>query len=447
MTYEYDFFVIGAGSGGVRASRIASGLGAKVAVAEDMYLGGTCVNAGCVPKKLMVYASQFSEEFHTAKKFGWSSSDVGFNWETFLNNKDNEIKRLNTVYKDILDNAGVEIFYGRATIKGPHTVSINGKNISAKYILIAVGGWPTIPDFPGSELVITSNEAFHLKEFPKRVLIVGGGYIAVEFAGIFNGLGANVIQLYRGDHFLRGFDLECRKILAVEMIKKGVDLRFNLNVTKVEKKGPELDASLTNGETIKTDCVMVATGRKAKTTGLGLEEAKVQLSKNASIIVDNNFRTSVESIYAIGDVIDRFRLTPVALAEGARLAHHLFNGKEINMSYDNIPTTIFSQPNLGTVGLTEERAKEKHSLTVFTSSFRAMKHSFSGVDEKTFMKLIVNKKTDKVLGAHMVGSDAGELMQGIGIAINMGATKAQFDQTIGIHPTTAEEFVTMRESR
>jgi glutathione reductase (NADPH) len=448
MSYDYDLFVIGAGSGGVRASRMAAGHGARVAVAEDLYLGGTCVNVGCVPKKLFVYASHFAHEFQDAAGFGWQVDPPSFDWATLLANKNREIERLNGIYKRIMDNAGVEIINGRATIVDPHTVDVAGAQYTAERILVATGGWPTVPEFPGSEHVITSNEAFYLDELPDRIIIVGGGYIAVEFAGIFNGLGVDVHQLYRGDLFLRGFDEDIRRVLAEEMQKAGVNLHFNTNITAIDKDDDGLVATLTTGETMAADCIMYATGRTPKTAGLGLENTAVQVSPKGAVIVNDDFQTAEPSIYAIGDVIDRVHLTPVALAEGMILAADLYGPGGREMSYDNIPTAVFSQPNIGTVGPTEAQAlAENRTLRVYTSHFRAMKHTLSGRDEKTFMKLIVDAESDRVIGVHMVGPDAGEILRGIGIAVNCGATKADFDRTIGIHPTAAEEFVTMRTPR
>lgn len=447
MSYDYDLFVIGAGSGGVRASRIAAGLGAKVAVAEDLFMGGTCVNVGCVPKKLFVYGSHFSEEFEAAKGFGWTVSPPEFDWPTLRDNKTKEIERLNGIYDTMLGNAGVEVIRGRATVVDPHSVKVGDKVYTAERILIAVGGWPQIPDIPGKEHVISSNEAFYLETFPKRVIVVGGGYIAVEFAGIFNGLGSDTSLLYRGELFLRGFDKDIREFTAEEMRKKGINLQFNTNITAVEKQADgTLLATLTDGSTLTADAIMYATGRKPKTANLGLENTQVELAANGSIIVNDDYQTHEPSIYAVGDVIDRMQLTPVALAEGMALARNLYGGQNSKVDYDFIATAVFSQPNIGTVGYSEEVAKEKfESVAVYKSEFRHMKHTISGLNERTFMKLLVDQKTDKVIGCHMVGADAGEIIQGLAVAIKAGATKKDFDTTIGIHPTAAEEFVTMRE--
>jgi len=444
--YDYDLFVIGAGSGGVRAARISANYGAKVGIAEDRYLGGTCVNVGCVPKKLLVYASQFSGEFEDAAGFGWTVGERKFHWPTLIANKNKEIERLNGIYERLLSNAGVELHEGRATMIDPHTVSVNGKTLTAKYILVATGGWPVVPDIPGKEHAITSNEAFFLDDLPERAIVVGGGYIAVEFAGIFHGLGSKVTQLYRGPHFLRGFDDDVRTFLADEMRKKGVDLRFNANIARIEKKGDVYLAEMEDGTEIETDLIMYATGRAPNAQGIGLEEAGVALNSKGAVVVDDHFKTSVDSIYAIGDVIDRIALTPVAIAEGMVLAANLFRGENGSMDYADVPTAVFSQPNIGTVGLTEAQARETYgAVDIYASSFTPMKYSFSGNDEKTFMKLIVDRASDRVVGFHMVGPDAGETTQGVGIAFKCGATKAQFDATVGIHPTAAEEFVTMRE--
>lgn len=448
MAFDYDLFVIGAGSGGVRSSRIAASLGAKVAVAEDMFMGGTCVNVGCVPKKLFVYGSHFSEEFEAAAGFGWRVESTEFDWPTLRDNKTKEIERLNGIYDRMLANAGVTVIKGRATIVDAHTVEVNGKHYSAERIIVAVGGWPSIPDIPGKEHIISSNEAFYLETFPKRAIVVGGGYIAVEFAGIFNGLGAETHLLYRGDMFLRGFDQDIREFTASEMTKKGVNLSFETNIVSIAQQddGAYL-ATLTNGEVLEADVIMYATGRKPKTENLGLENTAVVLTEDGSIEVNDDFQTAEPSIYAVGDVINRMQLTPVALAEGMALARNLYSGKsDHQVDYDFIPTAVFSQPNIGTVGYSEEQAKEKYAkLAVYKSEFKHMKHTLSGLEERTFMKLIVDANTDRVVGCHMVGSEAGEIIQGLAVAIKAGATKSDFDTTIGIHPTAAEEFVTMRE--
>jgi glutathione reductase (NADPH) len=451
--YDYDLFVIGAGSAGVRAARMSAGYGTRVAIAEDRYLGGTCVNVGCVPKKLFVYASHYSEDFENAVGYGWTVDSARFDWRRLVENKNAEIRRLNGIYERLLTNAGVNLINDRASIVDPHTVSANGRSYTAERILVATGGWPVVPDIPGKEYVITSNEAFYLDNLPKRVIIVGGGYIAVEFAGIFNGLGVDTTLVYRGPLFMRGFDDELREVLADEIRKKGINLEFNTNVDGIEKNNDEYILQLSSNEEHPqqleprvTDLVMYATGRQPLTTGLGLEEIGVELNWNGAIIVDDDYQTSVPSIYAIGDVTHRFNLTPVATAEGTIFARNLYDNRSEKVSYDDIPTCVFSQPNLGTVGLTEAEARERHgAIDVYKTSFKPMKHTMTGSEEKTFMKLLVDKATDKVIGVHMIGPDAGEIIQGMAIAIKAGVTKAQFDATIGIHPTSAEEFVTMRE--
>ncbi|MDI3325382.1 glutathione-disulfide reductase [Pontibacterium granulatum] len=445
--FDFDLFVIGAGSGGVRAGRMAAAMGVKVAVAEDRHLGGTCVNVGCVPKKLFVYASHYAEDFENSRGFGWTPGEAEFDWPTLRDNKTKEIERLNGIYNNLLVNSGCELIHGRATLVDPHTVAVGDKTYTAERILVAVGGWPNVPEFPGSEHVISSNEVFYLDEFPKRAIVVGGGYIAVEFAGIFAGLGAKTDLIYRGDMFLRGFDNEVREFTAEEVAKKGINLRFNTNVTEIKKQDDgTLIATLTDGSAIEADAIMYATGRNPKVTGLGLEELGIEVGKNGAIIVNDDYQTNVPSVYAIGDVIDRVQLTPVALAEGMALVRNLYGGQNQKVDYDLIATAVFCQPNIGTVGLTEEQARERYeNVDVYKSSFRAMKHTLSGSDEKTFMKMLVDRDSDKVLGVHMVGPDAGEIIQGIAVALKAGATKAVFDSTIGIHPTAAEEFVTMRE--
>ena len=445
MTYQYDLFVIGAGSGGVRAARMSAGFGAKVAIAEDRFMGGTCVNVGCIPKKLFVYASHYSEDFIDAGSYGWEIEAPNFNWQTLLKNKDKEIKRLNGVYRNLLTNAGVTLIEGRAYLQDPHTVTIGETSYTAERILIATGGWPTVPDIPGREHIITSNEAFYLDQLPDRIIIVGGGYIAVEFAGIFHGLGVDTTLVYRGELFLRGFDAETRKILAEEMRNKGVKLLFNTDINSITEQGSEYIAKTSDGTDLTAERIMYATGRHPNVTGFGLEQLDVKLNDYGGIVVNEDYQTSIPSLYAIGDVTHRYNLTPVATAEGTALARNLYGKQPMQVDYDNIPTCIFSQPNLGTVGLTEERAREKYQEPViYTSRFSPLKYTLTENTEKTFLKLIVDRETDRVLGAHMLGPEAGEIIQGIAIAMKAGATKAQFDATIGIHPTLAEEFVTMR---
>ncbi|MEE5039820.1 glutathione-disulfide reductase [Pseudomonas alliivorans] len=447
MAYDFDLFVIGAGSGGVRAARFAAGFGAKVAVAESRYLGGTCVNVGCVPKKLMVYSSHFSEDFEHAKGFGWSLGKASFDWPTFIANKDREINRLNGIYRKLLVDSGVTLHEGHAKVVGAQKVEINGKTYSAERILIATGGWPQIPDVPGREHAISSNEAFFLKELPKRVVVVGGGYIAVEFASIFNGLGAETTLVYRGELFLRGFDGSVRTHLHEELLKRHMDIRFNSDIERIDKQADgSLKLSMKGGGTLETDCVFYATGRRPMLDNLGLESVDVKLDKHGYIEVDENYQSSEPSILAIGDVIGGVQLTPVALAEGMALARRLFKPEQYRpVDYNHIPTAVFSLPNIGTVGLTEEAAIEAgHEVQIFESRFRPMKLTLTDDQERTLMKLVVDAKTDRVLGCHMVGPDAGEIVQSLAIAIKAGATKQVFDDTIGVHPTAAEEFVTMR---
>ncbi|UVL32360.1 glutathione-disulfide reductase [Pseudomonas sp. B21-041] len=447
MAYDFDLYVIGAGSGGVRAARFAAGFGAKVAVAESRYLGGTCVNVGCVPKKLLVYGAHFAEDFEQASGFGWSLGEANFDWATLIANKDREINRLNGIYRNLLVNSGVTLHEAHAKIVGPHEVEVNGERFTAKNILIATGGWPQIPEIPGREHAIGSNEAFFLKELPKRVLVVGGGYIAVEFAGIFHGLGANTTLLYRGDLFLRGFDGSVRKHLQEELTKRGLDLQFNADIARIDKQvDGSLKATLKDGRVLEADCVFYATGRRPMLDNLGLENTDVQLNDKGFIKVDEQYQTSEPSILALGDVIGRVQLTPVALAEGMAVARRLFKPEQYRpVDYKMIPTAVFSLPNIGTVGLTEEEAREAgHDVVIFESRFRPMKLTLTECQEKTLMKLVVDGKTDKVLGCHMVGPDAGEIVQGLAIALKAGATKRDFDDTIGVHPTAAEEFVTMR---
>lgn len=445
--FDYDLFVIGAGSGGVRAARMAAGMGVRVAVAEERYLGGTCVNVGCVPKKLYVYAADYAESFQQAAGFGLEATEVRFDWQRLRDNKTQEISRLNGIYRHLLINSGCTLIEGRAELTGPHAVKVADKEYTAERILIAVGGWPFVPDIPGAEHIITSNEVFDLPSFPKRVIVVGGGYIAIEFAGIFAGLGADTQLVHRGDLFLKGFDQEIREYTAQEVAKKGIKLRFNTELASVEKQADQqLKVVFKDGQTEIVDQVMVATGRVPKTDQLGLSAVGVALSEKGAIQVNDQYQTSIPSIYAVGDVIDRVQLTPVALAEGMTLVRRLYGQGSPDVDYALIPTAVFCQPNIGTVGLTEEQALARYpQLDVYRAEFRAMKHTLSGSEERTLMKLLVDRPTDKVVGVHMVGAEAGEIIQGIAVALKAGATKATFDATIGIHPTAAEEFVTMRE--
>ncbi|MEK9967530.1 MAG: glutathione-disulfide reductase [Ferrovibrio sp.] len=444
--YDFDLFVIGGGSGGVRAGRISGSYGAKVAVAEEYRYGGTCVIRGCVPKKLLVYGSHFSHQFEDAAGFGWTVGKTSFDWATMIANKDKEIARLEKIYRGLFENAGAKTFDGRATLKDAHTVLIGDKAVTADKILIASGGHPVKPAIPGAELMITSNEAFHLKEQPKRIVIVGGGYIALEFAGIFNGFGSKVTVLYRGEQILRGFDNDIRSHLAGELVKSGIDLRLKTDLTRIEKKGGALVVHLTDGSTMDVDAVMAATGRKPNTDGLGLETVGVRTDADGAVVVNEYSRSSVENIYAVGDVTNRINLTPVAIREGHCFADTVFGNRPRSPDHADVPAAVFSQPPVGTVGLSEADAREKYGeVDVYRTSFRPLKATVSGRDERAMMKLVVDAKTDRVVGAHMVGEDAGEIMQGIAIAIKAGAKKADFDATVGIHPTAAEEFVTMRE--
>lgn len=444
-SYDYDLFVVGAGSGGVRASRMSASYGAKVAVAEEKYLGGTCVNVGCIPKKLFAYGAHYSEDFEDAAAYGWTVGERKVHWPTLIENKNMEIARLNGVYRNILDNNEVRIYEARATLLDPHTVRVGGETVTADRILIATGGRPQLWDTSGIEHAITSDDAFYLPSLPERVVIAGGGYISVEFAGIFHGYGSKVTQLYRRELFLRGFDIDVRRTLAEEMRKKGIDLRWNTIIDRIEKTGTGLKVTTSAGDILEADAVMYAIGRIPNSRGMGLEDIGVEMRENGAIVVDDRFRTSVDNIYAIGDVTDRLQLTPVAIAEAMVLSANLFDGQDRRMDYADVPSAVFSQPSIGAVGLTEEEARARYGdIVVYRERFRPLKHTLTGREERTMMKLIVDRASDRVVGCHMVGPDAGEITQGLGIALKCGATKAQFDATVGIHPTAAEEFVTMR---
>jgi glutathione reductase (NADPH) len=445
--YDYDLFVIGAGSGGVRAARMAAAKGKKVALAEERYLGGTCVNVGCVPKKLFVYASQFPEHFQASKGYGWNSnSKPQLSWKTLRDNKTKEILRLNGIYQSLINNSGADLFDGRAIVVGPQKVSINNQVYSVKTILIATGGWPFIPKFPGSEHAVSSNEMFYLDELPKTALVVGGGYIAVEFAGILNGLGVDTHLIYRGETLLKAFDREMSNKITAGMITKGVKVHLNTQITQIEKNQNNLTINFDPYGTMQADLVLYATGRIANTAELGLDKTNISLRNDGSIPVDDNYRSAEPSIYALGDVIDRVQLTPVAIQEAMVLVDHLYGDNKAYIEYDNIPTAVFCQPEFGTVGLSEAAALESHGdITVYVSDFKPMFQTLGGGDDRITMKLIVDNLTDKVIGCHMVGEHAAEIIQGIGIAMKAGATKADFDATIGIHPSAAEELVTMRE--
>ncbi len=444
--YDYDLFTIGAGSGGVRASRVAASYGAKVAIAEERKLGGTCVNVGCIPKKLLVYASHFREDFEDAVGFGWAVGERSIDWGKLIANKDAEIERLNRVYRSLLEKAGAEIIHGHACVLDPHTIEINQKRNRAKYILVATGSWPTLPPIPGYEHAITSNEAFYLPNLPKSIVIVGGGYIGVEFAGIFHGMGTQVTLVHRGSLFLTGFDQDVRETLANEMQKKGIDLRFDSQVEKIEKTKSGVRATLTGGISLEAEEIMFATGRQPNTRGLGLEEAEVKLNEKGAVVVDEYSCTTAPNIYAVGDCTNRRNLTPVAIAEGRAVAETLFNNNPMKLDYTNVPSAVFSQPSIGTVGLSETQARERYAaIEVYRTVFRPLKHTLTERDEMIMMKLVVDRATGRVVGCHMVGPEAGEVIQGLAVALTCGATKAQFDATIGIHPTAAEEFVMMHE--
>ena len=445
--YDFDFLVIGAGSGGVRASRIAASLGARVAVVEVAALGGTCVNVGCIPKKLLSHAAHFQQAFHEAQGFGWQMPQPQFDWAQLIANKDQEIHRLNGVYEKLLENAGVTLVRGRAKLVDAHTVSVDGKKtLSAAHILIATGGKPSLPNIPGIEHAITSDEAFYLPQLPKRAVVVGGGYIAVEFASIFNGLGAQTHLVHRGPLLLRHFDGDLSTALADQMAQRGVKLQLETEIEAVEKHADGLHLKLNNGQTLITDCLLYATGRAPNTQDLGLDLVNVKQAKNGAIEVNEVCTTNVPSIHAVGDVIDRVALTPVAIAEGMALAQHLFGsgGKPVN--YELVPTAVFSHPNVGTVGLSEAAARKRHQdVEIYKTAFRPLTNRLSDSAESVFLKLVVAGSDRRVVGVHMVGPEAGEMIQGFAVAVQCGATKDQFDATVGIHPTLAEEFVTMRQ--
>ena len=451
QTFDFDLFVIGGGSGGVRAARMAGQRGARVGLAEASVMGGTCVNVGCIPKKLYSYAAHFAESFEESHGFGWEGAAPTFNWETLKTNRAKEISRLNGIYNNLLSGAGVKVVKGWAKLVDAHTVDVDGQSFTAKSILIATGGKASVPDIEGKEHVVTSDDMFDLNPFPKRLLVVGAGYIACEFASIFNGLGAQVTQVHRGDKVLTGFDDEVRSFIATEMAKAGVSFKFKTEVACITKSNDGLQIQFKSGsESITVDTVLYATGRAANTGGLNLSAAGVDMNAAGAIKVDAQYQTSVPTIYALGDVTARVQLTPVALGEAMVVVDQLFGpaaGKAARtMSYDFIPTAVFTHPNIGTVGFSEEAArKEFGNVTIYRSDFKALKHTLSGSTERTLMKLIVDDATDRVVGLHMVGADAGEVVQGFAVAMKAGATKAIFDRTIGIHPTAAEEFVTMRE--
>lgn len=445
MDFDYDLFVIGGGSGGVRAARVAAAEGAKVGLAEESRMGGTCVIRGCVPKKLMVFASSYPGTMADAASYGWDVTAGDFDWMHFRTKLETELDRLENVYQKLLNNSGVTWFKHRAVICEPHRVELaDGTSITAKHILVATGGWPFIPHFPGSDLAITSNEMFHLDELPKSILIVGGGFIACEFAGIMAGLGVAVTQYYRGDQVLRGFDREATDVIADSMIKSGIDLKVGTNVVSMEKTDDGILVHGTDGSQKVFDRVMFATGRKPNTDNLGLEEVGVERGRAGEIIVDEYSQTAIPSIYAIGDATNRVNLTPVAIREGMAFVETVFKGSPTPVDHDLIPSAVFTQPELGTVGMSEEEAVAEGPIDIFTTSFKAMQSGFAGREERVFMKLIVRKSDDVVLGCHIVAPQAGEMIQLAGIAVKMGATKADFDRVCAVHPTMSEELVTMR---
>ncbi len=446
--YDYDLITIGAGSGGVRGTRLAGGYGARTAIIEEERVGGTCVLRGCVPKKLLVYGAHYAEHLEDAVNYGWSVDGASHDWARMIDTKNAELDRLNGIYLRILRENNVEVVDGRGVVTDPHTVEVNGKSMTAGKILVAVGGWPSTPDIPGIEHVISSNEALELRELPKRMVIVGGGYIAVEFAGIFAALGVEVTEVIRAEAILRGFDHDIRVNLTDEMQKRGVKVLSETVIRSIEKDGDVYTLRCAGNEIIETDLVMYATGRTPNTAGLGLAEAGVELAGNGAVMVDEWNQSSVESIYAVGDVTDRIALTPVAIQEGRAFAETHFNGNPLTVDYDDVPSAVFSTPPVGSVGLPEEDARARYGdIDVYVSRFKPLVHTLSGRDERSFMKLVVDAHTDRVLGAHMMGMDAPEIIQGVAVAIKCDATKAQFDATTGIHPSAAEEFVTMRERR
>lgn len=446
MKFDFDVFVIGAGSGGVRAARMAAGEGARVAIADDRALGGTCVNVGCVPKKLYTYASHFSHDFENAKGFGWNLAAAKFHWPTLVANKKTEISRLNEIYANLLNNSGAQIIRGYARLKDHNTVTVNAVDYTAERIVIATGGAPNIPPVDYADLLISSDEIFDLPEFPKRLLVVGAGYIALEFACIFQGLGSQVQVSYRGDLIMRSFDLDVRRFVDQEMRKQGIEINYQSQVSHVARQADQsLLVSFADGSSMEVDQVLMAIGRTPRISGIGLEDLGIEINAKGTIAVNHKFQTNIANIYALGDVTGGIELTPVALAEAMTLVNHWYGDGSKEMDYELIPTAVFTQPNVGTIGLTEEQARHEYEeITVYRSDFKPMKHTLSGSNERSFMKLIVDTRSDKVIGLHIVGEGAGEMLQGFAVAIRAGATKADFDATIGIHPTSAEELVTMR---
>ena len=445
--YDYDLFVIGAGSGGVRAARLAAELGKRVGIAEEYRIGGTCVIRGCVPKKLLVYGSRYGGEIEDARSFGWAYEDLRFDWPTLIHNVRREVDRLNALYTRTLEKAGVDRFLTRATVEGLHTVHLPDRDgpISAEYILIATGSHPAMPDVPGKEHLISSNECFQLEALPDSIVIIGAGYICMEFASIFAGLGVAVTVLHRGEQILRDFDNDLRDGLAEAMRDRGVDLHMNANVSSVERAGDGYRVVLKEGGSVSASLVMAATGRSPNTRDLGLQQAGVELGWNGHVVVDDYSKSSVDSIYAVGDVTDRMQLTPVAIREGTAFVETIFEDSPKVMDYAFIPTAVFTEPEIGTVGLTEEQARDRcRVIDIYKASFRPMRATISGRDEKVMMKLVIDAETDKVLGVHMLGPDAAEIVQMAAIALRLGVTKAQLDATMALHPSIAEELVTMR---
>ncbi|MFT6153384.1 MAG: glutathione reductase (NADPH) [Bermanella sp.] len=445
--FDFDLIVIGAGSAGVRASRMAANMGKKVAVVESRYLGGTCVNVGCVPKKMFVYASEFTQYAHEAASYGLNYELKEFNWATLRDNKTKEIERLNGIYKGLLDNSGVTTLWGHGKLNGLNTVTVEGKNYTADKILLATGGWPASLGINGEELAINSNDFFYMETFPKTAVVVGSGYIAVEFSGILNNLGCEVKIASRSGKLLRGFDDSTRQIAEREILKKGIELIPEPPLS-IEQKGNKFLVSFKSGRTEETDLVINTAGRNPNVENLGIDDLNIELNKNNTIKVNDQFETSAPGIYAMGDLINTPQLTPVALAEAMTFLRQQYQGSNEILTYSDIPTAVFSQPSLATVGLTEEQSIEQGiEISVYESEFKALRLTLTDSTERTYMKLIVNSGNDKVIGAHMVGEHAAEILQGIAIAIKAGATKAIFDSTIGIHPSSAEEFVTMRTAR
>lgn len=445
MSFDFDLFVIGGGSGGVRAARLAAQTGAKVGLAEEYRMGGTCVIRGCVPKKLMVYAAGFQDAFEDSRGFGWTVGETGFSWKALIEAKDREIERLEGLYRKGLESSGVTIFDSRAALANPHTVTLaDGASLTAQMILVATGGAPFVPGIPGAELAITSNEIFHLGDLPRRALVVGGGYIACEFAGILSGLGSSVTQFYRGEQILRGFDREVRDHVAGAMKARGIDLRVNADVERLVKTAGGVTAVSKQGEELEFDTVLYAAGRRPNASNLGLEKAGVKTGSKGEIVVDRFSQTSVPSVFAVGDVTDRVNLTPVAIREGAAFVETALKGNPTPADHELIPTAVFTRPEIGTVGLTEEEASGRDGAKVYRACFRPMANILAGRDEKTLMKLIVGGPEERVLGVHIVGPGAGEMIQLAGVAVKMGATKRDFDRTVAVHPTAAEELVTLK---